>query len=257
MNQYDLSNGSRVVMRSEFPERSFFANIHSFRMCLSWMALADLEYPDLATATREDITKYFKKIDLDEPDTLKLLIPIDSYVSVWKGANPSKTKQQIRQALQKEILKATYHNESDDELIAVFNRVKPEGEDMIAAYVNPVAMPFLINPHLSPSGFIGSTCIGAFVPFRSIATAKLLQEMIRYKDTSVLYLSPGRLKSITQAKTDLFKTLNRDVIKKASDELKKLGYIDTDLEVSVVKKIRNKVESFKIHFSLTDKAFGK
>ena len=246
-----------VLMSNPFTEQTHFPNIHSLRLCLQSLSLAELKYPDLVNLSESEIVTYFKKQDLENPDFLKTYVSIDDYAKFWGGKNQRKARFDIKSFVNKAkvaefVLSASVNPVDSDRFISVFSEIAIHG-DRIAAWFNPSVMPFLINPTRNQQGFT-RTLLVQLQPLRSVATAKLFNQLLRFKDNGVLYLTPKKLQALVQSKTDNFNVLNRDVIKKAERDLVTQGLITkSGLSVVPVKKEGKKIISFSIRFKLTAK----
>ena len=250
-----------VLMSNPFTEQTHFPNIHSLRLCLQSLSLAELKYPELTELSESEIVTYFKKQDLEDPDFLKTYVSIDDYAKFWGGNNQRKARFDIKSFVNKArvaefVLSASINPiDAPDRFISVFSEISIEN-DRIAAWFTPSVMPFLINPTLNQQGFT-RTLLVQLQPLRSVATVKLFNQILRFKDNGVLYLTPKKLQALVQSKTDNFNVLNRDVIKKASRDLVNQGLISkAGLVVVPVKKDGKKIISFAIKFKLTAKALG-
>lgn len=247
-----------VLMSNPFTEQTHFPNIHSLRLCLQSLALAELKYPDLTELTESEIVTYFKKRDLENPDFLKTYVSIDDYAKFWGGNNQRKARFDIKSFVNKAkvaefVLSASINPiDSPDRFISVFSEISIEG-DRIAAWFNPSVMPFLINPTQNEQGFT-RTLLVLLQPLRSVATVKLFNQLVRFKDNGVLFLTPKKLQGLVQSKSDNYNVLNRDVIKKAEKDLIAQGLITKKgFTVTPIKKDGKKILSFSIKFELTNK----
>ena len=250
-----------VLMSNPFTEQTHFPNIHSLRLCLQSLALAELKYPDLTELTETEIVTYFKKMDLENPDFLKTYVSIDDYAKFWGGNNQRKARFDIKSFVNKAkvaefVLSASINPVNHPaRFISVFSEISVE-DDRIAAWFNPSVMPFLINPTLNQLGFT-RTLLVQLQPLRSVATVKLFNQMVRFKDSSVLYLTPKKLQALVQSKTNNFNVLNRDVIKKAERDLVTQGLITKNgLRVVPIKKEGKKIISFSVQFELTPRVYS-
>lgn len=258
--QRDLVNDGDcyVLMSNPFTEHTHFPNIHSLRLCLQSLAFAELKYPDLTELTESEIVTYFKKKDLENPDFLKTYVSVDEYARFWGGNNQRKARFDIKNFVNKAkvaefVLSASINPiDAPERFISVFSEIEIEG-DRIAAWFNPNIMPFLINPTLNEQGFT-RTLLVLLQPLRSVATVKLFNQLVRFKDKGVLYLTPKKLQGLVQSKSDNFNVLNRDVIKKAEKDLLAQGLITKKgFTVIPTKKDGKKIISFSIMFELENK----
>ncbi|EGR2229337.1 TPA: replication initiation protein [Vibrio parahaemolyticus] len=245
-----LNGQSKVQLTNTFSDLSVFPNIHSYRVCMSFLAVIPLDYACLEDETPENVIKYFRKKLTQDEDSLRFFIDFKDFLSSWELANPRKAKQMVKEHCLKELI--TTHIRCDDSTLrSVFEEVKTV-DDTIVVWLNARAMPFLINAHLAKTGFMYRIPIELLKPFRSVYTVKIFERLVRFSDTGVLYMTPQSLKKLTDCKSEDYSTLRRDVLMKAEKELIKYGLLKKKFDIKTEKSGR-KVSRIIIEFELTDK----
>lgn len=218
---------------------------------MSFLSVVPLHYPCLESESSKEIVKYFRNMLNQDENSLRFYIDIKDYISAWNLPHPSKAKAMVKQHVLNELI-ATHIRCDDDTLISVFEQVGGGGT-MIKVWLNPKAMPYLINAHLTKSGFMSPIAIELLQPFRSVYTAKIFERLIRFSDTGTLIFTPEGICEFTNSKSRSYGVIKRDILLKAEKELLKYKLLEKKFDITEIKS-GNKVKRVRISFSLTKKA---
>lgn len=217
---------------------------------MSFLSVVPLHYPHLDSEPSEEITKYFRTMLSQDEDALLFYIDIADYISAWKLPNHRKVKAMMKEHILKELI-TSYIRCDDSMLVGVFESVRLN-DSLIQVWLNPKAMPYLINAHLTREGFASSVPIELLQPFRSVYTAKIFERLVRFADTGVLYLTPESICDITRCKSASYGVIKRDVLLKAEKELLKCKLLVKNFVIDET-RVGNKVKNIKLSFKLSSK----
>lgn len=242
-----LNENSTVMLTNSFSERSTFNSIHSYRVCMSFLAIVDFSFLDLEVESVRGVVDFFNKAVAENQDALFCSFDYIDFVDAWAVASSRRTKKHLKDLSQKLLLQCFI--KEGDELISLFSRAIL-CEDKIKVWLNPFAMPYLLNAHKASSGFISPIPLMYFRTFKSTATAKIFERMLRFIDTGTLYLTLDSIREITGSKSEEYKSIKRDVLLKAKTELEALSFVER-FDITEKKEGR-RVKSVVISFSMPE-----